>query len=47
MAKRLQLLSKFEVIVDFPVEYKDGVSIFRKERLVAAVKIDDFQTHGT
>jgi len=31
------------VIVNFAVEHKNSISIFREERLVPSLKIDDFQ----
>src|SRR5580700_7032599 len=46
MAERFQFGAQFEVIVDFAVEDDYGVAIGRKDRLVAAFEVNNFQARG-
>jgi len=46
MAQRFQFGAQFQVIVDFAVEDDYGIAIGRKDGLVAAFKVDNFQAGG-
>jgi hypothetical protein len=41
-----ELRTKFPMVVDFPVEDKDNVIIFRDHRLFATVTVNDSQAPG-
>ena len=46
MAERFQFGAQFQVIVDFTVEDDNGVAVGRKDRLVAAFQVNNFQARG-
>ena len=46
MAERFQFGAQFQVIVDFAVEDDYGVAVRRKDRLIAAFQVNNFQAGG-
>lgn len=47
VARVLQLVSQFRVIVDFPIEDNDCLAVFAEQWLLAGPQIDDLQAHGS
>ena len=46
VAERFQLGAQFQVVVDFAVEDDHGIAIVRKDGLVAAFEVNNFQARG-
>src|SRR5208282_6915903 len=46
MAERFEFGAQFQVIVDFAVEDDYGVAIRRKDRLITAFEVNNFQAGG-
>src|SRR5260370_6095303 len=44
MPEFFQFCSYFDVVVNFPVEGDSEIPIFGKDRLVAGIQVDDFQS---
>jgi hypothetical protein len=44
MASGTQFFPKLGVVIDFAVEGEDGITVFARHGLIAALQIDDSQT---